>query len=44
MLAHAPRKYFGLEIPNFYNKQGVAHLEHLVCLSKSGKHPAAGLL
>jgi hypothetical protein len=43
-LAHAPRKFFGLNIPDFYIKQGVAHVEKLVKLSKSTKHPTACLL
>jgi hypothetical protein len=43
-LAHAPRKFFGLNIPDFYIKQGVAHVEKLVKLSKSMKHPTACLL
>jgi hypothetical protein len=43
-LAHAPRKFFGLDIPDFYIKQGVVHVEKLVKLSKSIKHPTACLL
>jgi hypothetical protein len=43
-LAHAPRKFFGLKIPDFYIQQGVAHVDGLVKLSKSTKHPTARLL
>jgi hypothetical protein len=43
-LAHAPKKYFGLAIPDFYIKQGVAHIKRLVQFSKSAKHPTACLL
>jgi hypothetical protein len=43
-LAHAPRKFFGLDIPDFYIKQGAAHVEKLVKISKSTKHPTACLL
>jgi hypothetical protein len=43
-LARAPKKYFSLAIPDFYIKQGVAHIERLVRFSKSAKHPTACLL
>jgi hypothetical protein len=43
-LVHGPKKFFGLEVPDFYIKQGVAHVEKLVRLSKSSKHPTACLL
>jgi hypothetical protein len=43
-LVHGPKKFFGLEVPEFYIIQGVAHVEKLVRLSKSVKHPTANLL
>jgi hypothetical protein len=43
-LAHSPKKFFGLAIPDFYIKQGVAHVEKLVKLTKSSTHPTACLL
>jgi hypothetical protein len=43
-LAHAPHSFFGLEIPDFYVKQGVAHVEKFVRFSKATSHPTACLL
>jgi hypothetical protein len=42
-LVHAPQKMIGLNIPNLYVEQGVAHILRLIRYSRSSKH-STGLL
>jgi hypothetical protein len=43
-LLHAPHKLAGLDVPNFYTEQGVAHILRLIRYSKSKKHSTGMLL
>jgi hypothetical protein len=42
-LLHAPSRFAGLDVPNFYVEQGVSHILRLICYSVS-KHHFTGVL